>query len=48
MLIFNNNNRMKNNYRVTNYFTINFTNYWYGEWLLVNEKIILIINLDKN
>ena len=48
MLIFNNNNRMKNNDRDTNYFTINFTNYWYDEWLLVNKKIILIINLDKN
>ena len=48
MLIFNNNNHMKNNYRVTNYFIINFINYWYGKWLLINKKIILIIGLDGN
>ena len=25
-----------------------FTNYWYGEWLLVNKKIILIVGLNEN
>ena len=48
MLIFNNNNRMKNNDRDTNYFIINFINYWCDKWLLINKKIILIINLNKN
>ena len=27
-----------NNARDTNYFIKNFTNWWCGEWLLVNEK----------
>ena len=37
-----------NNARGTNYFTKCFTNCWCGEWLLVNEKMILIVSLDKN
>ena len=28
--------------------TIFFTNCWYGEWLLVNENVILMMGLDKN
>ena len=32
----------------TNYFIKNFTNYWYGEWLLVNKKVILMTGLDEN
>ena len=40
--------RWKNNTRDTNYFTKKFTNYWYGKWLLVNEKVILMVGLDKN
>ena len=38
----------KNNARDTNYFTKNFTNCWYGKWLLVNEKVILTVGLNKN
>ena len=38
----------KNNARNTNFFTKNFTNCWYGEWLLVNEKVILMTSLDEN
>ena len=38
----------KNNVRDTNYFTKKFTNCWCGEWLLVNEKVILMVGLDKN
>ena len=26
----------------------NFTNYLCSEWLLVNEKVILILSLNKN
>ena len=33
-----------NNVRDINY----FTNYWHGEWLLVNEKVILMVSLDEN
>ena len=36
--------KSKNNTRDTNF----FTNYWCCEWLLVNEKIILMVGLDKN
>ena len=36
------------NARDTNYFTKIFTNCWCSEWLLVNEKVILIIGLDEN
>ena len=36
-----------NNVRDTNYFTNFFTSYWCSEWLLVNEKVILIMNLIK-
>ena len=38
----------KNNVRDTNYFTKKFTNCWCGEWLLVNEKVILTVDLDEN
>ena len=38
----------KNNSRDTNYFTKKFTNCWYGEWLLVNKKVILVVGLNKN
>ena len=38
----------KNNNRNTNYFIKYFTNYWYGKWLLVNEKVILMVDLDEN
>ena len=37
-----------NNARDTNYFTNFFTNCWCGEWLLVNENMILIVDLDEN
>lgn len=37
-----------NNVRDTNYFIKKITNYWCGEWLLVNKKVILIIGLDEN
>ena len=37
-----------NNARDTNYFTIFFTNNWCGKWLLINEKVIIIIVLDEN
>ena len=40
--------KQKNNARDTIFFTINFTNYWCGDWLLVNEKIMLMVGLDKN
>ena len=38
----------KNNIRDTNDFTKIFTNGWYDEWLLVNEKVILMVSLDEN
>ena len=25
-----------------------FTNCWYDEWLLVNERVMLMIGLDEN
>ena len=34
--------------RDTNYFTKNFTNYWCGKWLLINEKVILMLSLNEN
>ena len=37
-----------NNVRDINYFATNFTNYWCDEWLLVNEKVILMVGLDEN
>ena len=37
-----------NNIRDTNYFTKKFTTCWYNDWLLVNEKVILMVGLDKN
>ena len=36
-----------NNFRDTNYFTKKFTNCWYGKWLLINEKMILMVGLNK-
>ena len=36
------------NIRSTNYFTKIFTNGRYSEWLLVNKKVILMVDLDKN
>ena len=36
-----------NNVRDINNFKKYFTNYWYGEWLLINEKMILIMGLMK-
>ena len=43
-----NNISNKNNVRDTNDFTKFFTNGWYDEWLLVNEKVILMVSLDEN
>ena len=37
-----------NNIRNINYFTKKFINYWYDDWLLVNEKVILMVSLDEN
>ena len=37
-----------NNVRDTNFFTKSFTNCWYGKWFLVNEKVILMVDLDEN
>ena len=37
-----------NNARGIIFFTKYFINYWCGEWLLINEKIILIVGLDEN
>ena len=34
--------------RNSNFFINFFTNYWYSEWLLVNEKVMLMVDLDKN
>ena len=34
--------------RDTNFFTKNFTNCWCGEWLLINEKVMLMMDLDEN
>ena len=36
-----------NNARDTNYFTKKITNCWYDDWLLINEKVILMVGLDK-
>ena len=36
-----------NNIKDTNYFTKKITNCWCDDWLLVNEKVILIVGLDK-
>ena len=40
--------KSKNNARDTNSFTKFFTNDWRGEWLLVNEKVILVVGLNEN
>ena len=37
----------KENTRVINYFTTFFINYEYGEQLMINKKVILIINPNK-
>ena len=37
-----------NNVKDTNYFTKNCTNHWCGEWLLVNENVILMVGLNEN
>ena len=37
-----------NNVRDTNILTKIFTNCWCDEWLLVNEKVILMVSLDEN
>ena len=37
-----------NNVKDTNYFINFFINYWCDEWLLINEKMILITNLYEN
>ena len=36
-----------NNIKDTNYFTKKITNCWYDDWLLINEKVILMVGLDK-
>ena len=41
-------NNVLNNARDTNYFRKIFTNYRCGEWLLVNEKVILMVDIDEN
>ena len=38
----------KNNTRDTNNFTQNFTKCLCGEWLLVNENVILTVSLNEN
>ena len=38
----------KRNARYTNFFIKKFTNGWRSMLLLVNEKIILMMRLDKN
>ena len=40
--------KKRNNTRDTNYFIKKCTNYWCGEWLLINEKVILMVGLDEN
>ena len=40
--------KLYNNASDTNYFTKKFTNYWCEKWLLVNEKVILMVGLDEN
>ena len=35
-----------NNTKDINYFTNKFINYWCGNWLLINEKLILMVGLD--
>ena len=33
---------------IQTFLQIFFTNYWCGKWLLVNEKVMLIVDLDEN
>ena len=40
--------KLYNNASDTNYFTKKFINYWCDKWLLVNEKVILMVGLDEN
>ena len=37
-----------NNVRDTNIFIKKIINCWFDEWLLINEKVMLIIGLDEN
>ena len=37
-----------NNVRDINYFTKKFTNSWCDEWLLENEKVILMVSSNEN
>ena len=46
MSYLNGENVLKSNVKDTNYFAKKFTNCWCGKWLLVNEKVILIVGLD--
>ena len=39
---------LKSNARDTDFFIKKFANYWFGEWLLVNEKVMLMVGLDEN
>ena len=32
----------------TIFFKKKFTNWWYGEWLLVNKKMMLVVDLKTN
>ena len=38
----------KSNIKDTNFFTKKFTNCCCDTWLLINEKVILTVGLDKN
>ena len=38
----------KSNIKHTNFFTKKFTNCCCDAWLLINEKVILTVGLDKN
>ena len=38
----------KNNAKDTNYFTKKFTNCWCDEWFLINEKVIIMVDLNEN
>ena len=40
--------KVYNNASDTNYFIKKFTNCWCDKWLLVNEKVILMVGLDEN
>ena len=38
----------KENTKVIIYFITFFINYKYGEWLIINKKVMLMINLNYN